>query len=301
MRIAISGASGLIGTALRAHLAQAGHEVSTLVRGESAAKNTISWKPYAGPQEQPCDPRQLDGIEAFIHLSGENVAGGRWTATQKQRLRDSRLITTGNLVRLVSEVKPAPRVLLCASAIGYYGERGDEVLTEESSLGTGFLPELCSAWEQEAQVASAKGIRVVNLRFALVLSRDGGPLAKMLLPFKLGIGGRLASGKQYMSWIAIDDAVRAVEYALITENVRGPVNITAPEPVTNRDFTRALGHALHRPTIFPVPGFALKLLLGEMAEALLAGARVAPSKLSAAGFEFQYPKLSEALEAVMKK
>jgi uncharacterized protein len=190
-------------------------------------------------------------------------------------------------------------VLLCASAIGYYGDRGDEVLTEESRPGAGFLPDMCSAWEQEAQAAGALGTRVVNLRFGVVLSRDGGALAKMLLPFKLGLGGRLGSGKQYMSWIAVQDAVRAVEYAMITDSLRGPVNLSAPEPVTNVEFTSTLGRALHRPTIFPVPTFALKLLFGEMAEVIQAGARVMPRKLSAAGFEFQYPKLRSALEAIL--
>src|SRR5579872_630933 len=301
MRIAISGASGLIGSALRAHLINAGHEISVLVRGERPEKSTIPWNAYANAEEQPCDPRKLDGVEAFIHLSGENVAAGRWTAAQKQRLRDSRLITTRNLVRVMQQVKPLPRALLCASAIGFYGERGDEILTEESSLGAGFLPELCNAWEQEAQTANAFGVRVVNLRFGLVLSRAGGPLAKMLTPFKLGLGGRLASGKQYMSWIAIEDAVRAGEYLLTTESLRGPVNMTAPEPVSNREFTRTLAATLHRPAIFPVPGIALKLLLGDMAEALLASARVVPSKLSAAGFEFRYPRLQAALEEILRK
>jgi uncharacterized protein len=300
MRIAISGASGLIGSALRSHLARAGHEISTLGREENAAqKGMIPWKPYADGKEQPCDPRQLDGHEAFIHLSGENIAGARWSAAQKQRLRDSRVVTTRNLVRVLDEVKPFPRVLLCASAIGYYGDRGDEVLTEESQPGVGFLPDMCCAWELEAHRASARGIRVVNLRFGVVLSRDGGALGKMLLPFKLGLGGRLGSGKQYMSWIAVQDAVRAVEYAMITDSMRGPVNLSAPEPVTNAEFTSTLGRTLHRPTIFPVPIFALKLLFGEMAEIVQAGARVTPRKLSAAGFEFQYPKLRPALEATL--
>jgi uncharacterized protein len=300
MRIAISGASGLIGSALRPHLESAGHEMSTLVRSQNVTeKNTILWKPCARPEEQPCDPRQLDGHEVLIHLSGENVAGARWSATQKQRLRDSRLITTRNLLRVASQVKPPPRLLLCASAIGYYGDRGDELLTEDSGPGEGFLPEMCIAWEQAAQRGNALGMRVVNLRFGLVLSREGGLLKRMLLPFKLGVGGRLGSGRQYMSWIAIEDAVRAIEYTMMTDSLCGAVNITAPEPVTNAEFTHALGRALHRPTIFPVPGLAMKVLFGEMAEAILAGARVKPAKLSAAGFEFQYSTLQRALEAML--
>ena len=231
---------------------------------------------------------------------GANVAGRRWTSAYKREILESRVTPTHALATLLAGLNAKPAVLVCASAIGIYGSRGDEVLTETSSPGSGFLPEVCLAWERATQPATDAGIRVVHLRFGVVLSPEGGALAQMLPLFRVGLGGRLGSGRQWMSWVALPDAIGAIEFALQTPSLSGPVNVVAPNPVTNLEFTRALGRALHRPTLLPAPGFALRLAFGEMAQAtILASERVLPARLSAAGFHFEYPEIEAALRAVL--
>ncbi len=290
MRIAITGSSGFIGSALVEALRGAGHEPLPLVR--SAPKpGQIEWNPESGS----LDPAMLDGVDAVVNLAGEKIAG-RWTADKKKRIRESRLRGTKLLVDTLTEVNSKPSVLLSASAVGIYGNRGDEVLSESSPPGTGFLAELGVEWEGEANRAAASGIRVVNLRFGIILDKRGGALKEMLTPFRMGVGGVLGSGRQYMSWIALDDTVPAILHLLENQTVSGPVNVVAPNPCTNRDFTKALGSALHRPTILPVPPFALRMLFGEMAdEALLASARVLPARLQESGFRFNHPDVESAI------
>jgi uncharacterized protein (TIGR01777 family) len=278
MKVAVTGASGLIGSALVESLKAAGHEVTRVPRGQFDV---------------------AEGRDAVVHLAGENIAG-RWTAQKKQRIRDSRVEGTRRLCEALVKMSARPKVLVCASAIGYYGDRGDEVLTEESAPGSGFLAEVCRDWEAATRPASQKGVRVVNLRFAVVLSAKGGALAKMLFPFKLGLGGIVGSGRQWWSWVAVDDVVGAIAQALTTEQLSGPVNVASPQPVTNREFTKTLGKVLGRPTIFPMPAFAARLAFGEMADAaLLASARVQPAKLAASGYRFRYPDLAHALRHVL--
>jgi len=242
-----------------------------------------------------------DELDAVVHLAGENIAGARWTQRQKTLIRDSRVKGTRVLSDLMGRRSPPPKVLVCASAIGYYGDRGDEILREDSASGSGFLPDVCREWEAACQPAAAKSIRVVNLRIGIVLSQAGGALAKMLTPFKLGAGGVIGSGRQYMSWIALDDVASAIHHALTHDSLRGPVNAVAPNPVTNRDFTRTLGRVLSRPTLFPMPAFVARLALGEMADALLlASARVVPARLLESGFVFRYPDLVGALRHLLR-
>ena len=289
-RILISGASGLIGSALAPTLESHGHEVTRLVRRPTGNGNELQWDPM---HEVP--PELVSGFDAVIHLSGESVAG-RWTAEKKRRIRESRVVGTNNLSRALAKAEWPPRTFVCASAIGYYGSRGDEILTEESPPGTGFLPSVCREWEAASEPAMRVGIRTVNLRFGIVLSPFGGALKEMLLPFRLGLGGKIGRGSQWWSWIHIDDAVSAVMHILQEESFRGPINITAPTPVTNAEFTKTLGSALHRPAVFAVPTFAAKLAFGEFAEeGLLASARVIPRRLRDSGFEFRYPELRAAL------
>jgi uncharacterized protein (TIGR01777 family) len=239
--------------------------------------------------------------DAVVHLAGENIASARWTERQKARIRDSRVKATGLLCNLLARYSPPPKALVCASAIGYYGDRGDEILKEESAPGSGFLSDVCREWEAATQPAVERGIRVVNLRIGMVLSALGGGLAKMLTPFKLGAGGVMGSGRQYMSWIAVDDLVDAIHFALTHESLRGPANAVAPSPVTNREFTRTLGRVLSRPTPFPMPAFAARLAFGEMADALLlASTRVQPARLLASGFTFRYPDLEGALRHLLR-
>jgi uncharacterized protein (TIGR01777 family) len=288
-RMLISGTSGLIGSALVPALESHGHEVTRLVRRPTANRNELRWDPM-----HDIAPELVSGFDVVIHLSGESVAG-RWTAEKKRRIRESRVVSTRNLSRALAKAERPPRTFICASAIGYYGNRGDEVLTEESPTGTGFLPEVCREWEAATHVGSP-GIRTVNLRFGIVLSRHGGALKEMLLPFRLGLGGKIGSGRQWYSWIHIDDVVFAVMHILSAPAIVGPVNMTAPSPVINAEFTRTLASALKRPAIFAVPTFAAKLAFGEFAEeGLLASARVIPKKLSDSGFEFRYPELGTAL------
>ena len=291
MKILVAGSSGLIGTALCSRLEREGHEVVRLVRRQPA-RGELRWDPEAGALEQEA----LEGIEAAVHLGGRNIVAGRWTATFKAQLRQSRVQTTQLLATRLAGLAAPPRVLVCASAVGIYGNRRDEELDEESSTGEGFLAELGRAWDGASAVAAEAGIRVVQARLGIVLSRRGGALAKMLLPFRLGVGGKIGDGRQYVSWISLEDAVAALIYAVENDALRGPVNLTAPQPVTNAELTRTLGRVLRRPTLLPLPAFAAKLLLGELAEeGLLASQRVRPTRLLEAGFEFAYPELEGAL------
>jgi uncharacterized protein len=297
--IAVTGGSGLIGTALIQRLRQDGHRITQLVR-RPAGPGEVSWDPAGGKLE----PTGLEGIDALINLAGENV-GARWTAARKRRIRESRVNGTRLLSQTIAGLRRPPPVLISVSAVGIYGGRGDEILTEAASLGDpsrDFLASVCREWEAAADPARAAGVRVVHPRLGVVLSPAGGALSKLLLPFRLGLGGRVGPGSQWMSWIAIDDAVAVIQYALETGTVQGPVNATAPDPVTNRDFTRTLGRVLQRPTLFPVPAAALRLALGEMAdETLLASARVLPARLLQLGYEFRYPDLGGALRHVLGK
>ncbi len=297
MNVLISGSSGLIGSALASFLAAGGHSVGRLVRraGPSGGAE-VFWDPQAGL----LDPARLEGFDGVVHLAGDSIAEGRWTEQKKRRLLDSRVKGTRLLSEALSRTQRPPRVMVCASAVGYYGNRGAELLREDSPPGSLFLSRLCREWEEAAEPARRKGIRVVHPRFGVVLSALGGALAKMLFPFRMGLGGRIGSGEQYMSWIAIDDVLGVVLHALTTESLRGPTNAVTPSPVTNSEFTRTLGRVLGRPTVFPMPAFAAHLAFGEMAdELLLASARVDPAKLRDSGYRFQYPDLEPALRHLL--
>jgi uncharacterized protein (TIGR01777 family) len=287
--------SGTIGQELLPELAVAGHTVTRLKSGAAHGPQEIAWDPL-----EPTDPVAINGFDAVIHLAGENIFG-RWNAAKKKRIRASRVEGTRNLCAALAACAEKPKALLCASAIGYYGSRADEVLTEGSAAGTGFLAETCDGWEAATEPARAAGTRVVNLRFGIVLSTKSGALKQMLTPFRLGLGGKIGSGKQWMSWIAVADAVGAILFCLESQGTRGPMNVAAPNPVSNGAFTRTLGEVLHRPTIATVPGFVARTILGrEMAEeTVLASQRVFPQKLMAAGFKFQYPELKMALAALL--
>ena len=298
MRILLTGSSGLIGHALLAFLAADGHKVVCLTRSQSPTRGRhISWDPDAGT----INADDLEDFDAVVHLAGETIVG-RWTAKKKARILESRVKGTRLLCETLARVRDRPLVLVSASATGYYGDRGDKVLNEESSAGSLFLSEVTKAWEAATEPAKRHGIRVVNLRIGFVLSKTGGGLARMLSPFKLGVGGRVGSGRQYLSWIAIDDVVGAISHAILSDSLRGPVNAVAPHAVTNREFTKTLGRVLWRPTIFPLPAFAARLRFGEMADnLLLASARVEPSRLLASGYEFRFPELKGALRHVLGK
>jgi len=297
--VLISGASGLIGSAVVKALRGKGSSVTRLVRQPAADQaDAIGWNPAAGSMPG----ESLNRFDTVIHLAGENIASRRWTASQKQRIVESRVRGTRLISEAVARAAPRPRVLACASAIGYYGDRGDELLSEESRHGSGFLADVCQQWENAAEAARQAGIRVVHMRFGVVLSPDGGALAKMLTPFRLGLGGRIGSGRQYISWVELSDVAAAVLHSLATEELSGPVNIVSPEPVTNREFTQVLGRVLHRPTIFPVPAPIARLALGQMAdELLLASTRVRPQRLVATGFNYRYPALEPALRHLLDK
>jgi uncharacterized protein (TIGR01777 family) len=292
MKVLISGSSGLIGTALVRSLESSGHSVTRLVRPSSAGgSNGIEWDPASGS----LDARRLEGLDAAIHLSGENVASGRWSAEQKARIRDSRVKSTELLANALAGLDSPPRVFACASATGYYGDRGDEILAEDAAPGSDFLADVSVEWENATAPASEAGIRVANMRISVVLTAAGGMVATVGPIFRLGIGGRLGSGRQYLSWISRQDIIRAMEWILEHDDLSGPVNLCSPNPGTNTEFTRTMGSLLRRPTLFPVPRFALRITQGEITDMLLASVRTTPGKLSASGFEFRHPNLEDAL------
>lgn len=297
MKIVVAGAAGLIGRALVPALRAAGHEVRTLVRRPARAAHEVSWNPAAGE----LDAAQVGDADAWINLAGENIAAGRWSAARRERILRSRVAATNTLVRALQQAPRKPAVLLNASAVGIYGDRGEEQVDEASAMGVGFLPEVCLAWETHARGAAKLGVRTALLRFGVVLAREGGALAKMLPLFRAGLGGRLGDGCQWMSWIAIEDVIGAVRHALERADVAGPVNVVSPGVVTNAEFTRCLGRALRRPALLPAPAWALRLAFGRMAdEALLASTRAVPRVLAETGFRFRQPALEEALAAVVR-
>jgi uncharacterized protein (TIGR01777 family) len=295
--VAVSGASGLFGAALLPALVEAGWQPRPLVR-RGANAGEVRWDPSAGT----LDASALAGVGAAVHLAGESIAEGRWTEAKKARIRSSRLLGTHLLSESLARLPVRPDVLVSASAIGIYGDRGDEMLDEQSPLGTDFLAEVGKEWEGATAAASDAGIRVVHLRLGILLAREGGALPRMVRPFLLGAGGPIGSGRQWMSWISMEDAVRVVLEALENRAMQGPVNTVAPEPVRNAEFAARLGEVLHRPALVPVPAFALRLLFGEMADAaLLASQRVVPARLNQLGFEFRHPSLREALHAALDR
>ncbi len=296
MKILLTGASGLVGKLLIPVLKKDDHQIVRLVRSKDQAnENTVYWSPLSGEIEVD----RLRHIDAVIHLAGEPIMG-RWTDKKKECIRQSRADATHFLCKQLVQLTPVPRTLIAASAIGYYGNRPDAWVDEDAPSGTGFLPEVCSAWEEATESARKGGIRVVNLRIGIVLSPDGGALAKMLTPFRLGMGGKIGDGKQYMSWLMLEELIGMIQFALRTESLSGPVNAVAPNPVTNLEMTRILGSLVHRPTIFAVPSLAVRILFGEMGiDLLLAGARVKPVRLSEAGYEFKHPDLEQALGQVL--
>lgn len=294
MNVLISGASGMVGTALGAILKGEGHTVVQLVRGNPKAGD-VAWDPLGGK----LDSAALAGVDAVVHLAGENI-GERWTDAKKKAIRESRTLGTTTLCEALAKMSVKPKVLVSASAIGFYGNRGDDILNESSAPGTGFLPDVCKEWEASTKAAQDASIRTVLIRIGIILSKKGGALAKMLFPFKMCVGGVIGSGKQYMSWIELQDMVSAIVFALKTEALRGPVNLVAPRAVTNHEFTKTLGKVLSRPTIFPMPAFAAHAAFGEMANDLLVGGcRVVPERLTEAGFGFKHPELEGALRAAI--
>jgi len=294
MKILISGSTGLIGSELIPYLTQRGHAIQRLVRG--SATGDVRWDPEAGTIER----EKLNGIDAVIHLAGETIASGRWNETRKKQILDSRVKGTRLISESLAALTTPPKVMVCASASGYYGDRSAEILREDSSPGTGFLADVCKEWETAAEPARQKGIRVVHTRIGILLTPKGGALARMLVPFKLGAGGRLGSGHQYWSWIAIDDLLRVIDFTLANDAIQGPVNTVTSNPVTNEEFTKTLAKVLRRPAIFPAPAAALKLALGEMArELLLSSFRMEPARLIGCGFVFHYPELESALHHVL--
>jgi uncharacterized protein len=294
-KVLVSGSSGLIGSALCSLLATKGYQVTRLVRNLSSGECEIAWD-----LSQPLSPESVSGFEAVVHLAGESIVG-RWTAEKKAAIRHSRVAGTKNLAKALAEASQRPKVFISASAIGYYGNRGQETLREDSPLGRGFLADVCREWEFSTNTAADAGIRTVQTRFGIVLSREGGALAKMLPPFRLGIGGKMGNGRQWWSWIDLQDVAGAIEHIIKTNSLHGAVNVVAPNPVTNAEFTRTLASVLSRPAIFPMPAFAARLALGQMAdELLLASQRVEPAKLIARGYVFKQPNLRQSLQALLK-
>jgi uncharacterized protein (TIGR01777 family) len=298
LRIAMTGAGGLIGSALQMRLRQDGHRIRRLVRRPAHGPDEVSWDPVRGE----IDAEALEGCDAAVHLAGENLGAGRWTAQRKRRILESRANGTALLARTLARLKSPPRVLVSASGVGFYGDRGQVPLTEESGPGTGFLAGVCQAWEGATTAAQAAGIRVVRLRQGIVLAAGGGALPRLARPFRFGLGGRLGHGRQYMSWITIDDLCEVYVAALLNPALHGPVNAVAPNAVTNADFFRLLGQVLGRPSVLRVPAFVLKLALGEMArEMLLVSARVLPKRLSGVGYRLEHPHLKKALRHVLDR
>ncbi len=297
MRILVSGSSGLIGSALVHALEAGGHSVVRLVRTPASAhRRSASWD----PERREIDRAALDGVEAVVHLAGEPIFG-RFTPGKRRRIAESRIVGTTVLAEAIAAMRTRPGVFVCASGAGYYGDRGDEPLTEGSALGRGFLAEVCGAWEAAAEPARRAGIRVVHVRTGLALALDGGLLKTMLLPFRLGLGGPIGRGQRYWSWIALDDLVAIYRFAIVRDSLAGAVNAAAPHPVTNAQFSRTLGRVLRRPAVLPVPPFALRLAFGREAaeEAMLSSARLVPARLQEAGFHFLYPELEPALRHVL--
>jgi hypothetical protein len=300
MRILVSGSTGMVGTAFVEALAGEGHTVVRLLRPASAHPPQMGAVVRWDPVGDQFDGAAADGADAVVHLAGASIASGRWTAARKAVLRTSRVEATRHLVANLTKLSRPPRVFVCASAVGYFGDRGDEALTEQSVPGGDFLAQLARDWEAAAARAAEAGMRVVSLRFGVILSPRGGALPQMLLPFRLGLGGRLGSGRQWMSWLTLAETVSIVRWALENASAQGPVNAVAPNPVRNAEFTKTLGRVLRRPTIFPAPAFALRLALGEMAGALLLSSqRVLPKRLEAAGYRFLHTELEPALRAVL--
>jgi uncharacterized protein (TIGR01777 family) len=298
MKILVSGSHGLVGSALVKSLVKDEHEVVRLVRHDPRSGSEIKWHPNQGQ----LNPQDIEGFDAVFHLAGESIASGRWDDEKKRAIRESRVKGTTLLSRTIAQLSQPPSVFLSASAIGYYGNRGDEVLTETSRPGNDFLSSVCVEWEQATRVASEQGIRTVLARFGIILDTEGGALAKMLTPFRMGIGGRVGSGRQWMSWIALEDVVNGLKFGMRDKAVSGPVNFVSPHPVTNAEFTKTLGHVLSRPTIFPVPAFGARLAFGEMADALLlASQRVEPTVLVNRGFAPVWPRLEPALKRLLHK
>jgi uncharacterized protein len=297
MKIVVSGSSGLVGAALVAALRRENHSVLCLVRpGRQASGGDVAWNPESGE----IDTAKIEASDAIVHLAGASIADGRWSEDRKRVLRTSRVDSTQNLIESLKALSQPPKVFVCSSAIGYYGDRGDELLTEASAAGRGFLADLARDWEAAALGAERVGIRTVVLRLGMILASHGGALAKMLPPFKLGVGGKLGSGKQWMSWILLDDVIGVIRAAIQSVGWRGPINVVSPNPVTNEEFTRTLARILHRPAIFPVPKTMLRFVFGEMADALLLGSqRVIPEKLVAAGYPFSHANLETALRSIL--
>jgi uncharacterized protein len=310
MNILMTGATGLVGTALVKAFTAEGHTIYRLTRAESSKGNAkepgvfdVPWNPSSGEISDSVMTGSLQvsaTVDAVINLAGAPVVGGRWTKDRKALLRSSRVDTTRGLVSAIAKMDKRPRVLISASAIGYYGNRGDELVTEKSGPGTDFLAELAKEWENEALKAEELGVRVVLLRFGIILAKEGGALPKMMLPFKYGLGGKLGSGRQWTSWITLQDVVAIIQAALRNESWKGPVNLVAPGAARNSDFTRVLAKVMHRPAIFAVPAFALRMAMGEMADTLLGGVRVAPKVLEQHGYRFLHPNLEEALKAILR-
>ena len=296
MRILVSGSHGLVGSALMKALTADGHEIFRLVRHAPDSGSEIEWS----PDRYSIAISRIEGFDAVYHLAGESIASGRWNDEKKRKIRESRTKGTKLLADALANLAQPPKTLISASAIGYYGNRGDELLTENSPPGSDFLAGVCVEWEKATDHARGKGVRIVNTRFGIILDKDGGALAKMLPPFRMGIGGRIGDGKQWMSWIALDDVIGALQFVLANESMNGPVNFVAPNPVTNAEFTKALGKALSRPTLFPIPAFGVRLAFGEMADALLLSSqRVEPKRLKSSGYEFKHSQLDEALRVVL--
>jgi len=304
MKILITGSTGLVGTALTQDLQRAGHTVCRLIRPNTSPQTIgnsqgfdVNWNPATGELGGAAV-----GADAVVNLAGASIADGRWSPQRKELLRSSRVDTTRALVQALAKMSARPRVLVSASATGYYGNRGDEILSEASQPGTGFLSGIAKEWECEALKAEALGIRVVRARFGVILAKHGGALPQMMRPFQFGVGGKIATGKQWLSWITLDDVVAILRLALENANITGPINVVSPQPVTNADFTEILAAALHRPALFPAPAFALRLLLGEMADALLLSSqRVLPTQLQKLNFQFAHPDLRTALVSILTR